>query len=105
MAIKDDITKIKAAIESLESGSEELRTDTLATLQQKLTDLEAQAAAEATALEIAAKNEGQQVKTKVKTWAEKFREKHGVSVWVAAVVGGYIVWQVGQAVARALGAI
>lgn len=41
----------------------------------------------------------------VQTWSEKFREKHGVSVPVALVVGGYIVWQVGAAVARALGVL
>jgi hypothetical protein len=39
----------------------------------------------------------------VATWADNFRQEHGVSVTVALVVGGYIVWQVGAAVARALG--
>ncbi|MEN6566790.1 MAG: hypothetical protein ABFC57_10855 [Veillonellales bacterium] len=43
--------------------------------------------------------------TKVKTWVEKFREKHGVSVPVAVVVGGYIVWQVSAAAGRVLGLI
>ena len=40
--------------------------------------------------------------TAVKTWEQEFREKHGVSVWVAVIGGGYIVWQVGSAVLRAL---
>jgi hypothetical protein len=39
----------------------------------------------------------------VTTWAQEFRQKHGISVWVALVGGGYIIWQVGAAVARALG--
>lgn len=53
----------------------------------------------------AAKKDIDKADKKVKTWSEKFREKHGVSVWVALIGGGYIVWQVGAAVARVLGAI
>lgn len=40
----------------------------------------------------------------VVTWAQAFRNKHGISVWVALIGGGFIIWQVGAAVARALGA-
>lgn len=39
----------------------------------------------------------------VKTWAENFREKNGISVWVALVGGAFIVFEVIPAILRGLG--
>ena len=77
---KDDLLKLKQDVESLPAAIEQA--------------IEAKIAEEAETIE----NDITQAETEVKTWAEQFREKHGVSIWVAVIGGGYIVWQVGSAV-------
>lgn len=85
----------------------DMTKDDLLKLQQDLVNfpaaieqaIEAKIAEEAEVIE----NDINQAETKVKTWTEQFREKHGVSVWVAVIGGGYIVWQVGSAVLKVLG--
>ncbi|MBU2704023.1 hypothetical protein Ga0466249_005175, partial [Sporomusaceae bacterium BoRhaA] len=47
----------------------------------------------------------EKVKEEEITFAENFRAKHGVSWQVALVGGAFVVWQVGAAVARALGVV
>lgn len=89
-AIQADIKTIKTAIADLKEKGEDLFAEEIANLTQKLDN---------------AQKELEDVETEIKTWFEKFREKHGVSVWVAVIGGGYIMWQVIAAIGRVLGVV
>ncbi len=60
-----------------------------------------------TAIEVAIaeklKEEAKEVETEVKTWAQKFREKNGVSVQVAVVGAVFIIFEVVPTILRLLG--
>ncbi|MEN6566557.1 MAG: hypothetical protein ABFC57_09655 [Veillonellales bacterium] len=91
--IQADVTKIKAAIASLQAEGADLFSEEILNLKQKLAaNIENEAAAPET-----------QVETKARTWTKKFREEHGISVPVAVAAGSYIIWQVAAAGCRALG--
>lgn len=98
-AIHADINTIKAAIADLQVAGKDLFAEEITNLQAKLANAET----ELEALATDAGNEIPKEIEKVKTWSEQFRENHGVSVPVAVVVGGYIVWQVAAAVGRVMG--
>lgn len=79
------ITQMKTLVAQLEElGKEEFKED-IAALKEKITSIEEKAKGEVIA----------EVKS--------FREKHGVSWQVAAIGGGFIIWQIGAAIARLLG--
>jgi hypothetical protein len=97
--VQTDIEGMKAAIAQFEASGAKAFPDALAMMKQKLSDVEAEAKAAVKEVE----GEAEVLEEEEATWAENFRQEHGVSVPVALVVGGYIVWQVGAAVARVLG--
>lgn len=93
-AIQADIEKIKTAIADLEAKGKDLFAEEIANLKTK------QANAEAELEEIVTG-----VKTEIKTFEQQFLEKNGISIWVAIIGGGFVVWQVGAALLRVLGAL
>ena len=94
--IQVDIDKLQAAIAKLTDDGEELFAEEIANLNIKLQKAEE----ELKALAGEAIEELQETKEEIKTFAEAFRQKHGVSLWVAMVGGGFILWQVGAALLK-----
>ncbi|MBU2702261.1 FtsZ-binding cell division protein ZapB [Sporomusaceae bacterium BoRhaA] len=97
--VQFDIEDMKAAIAQFEASGDQVFPDALAAMRQTLADAESKAKKAAEEV----KAETQKLDVEESNWAENFRQKHGVSVPVALVVGGYIIWQIGAVVARALG--
>lgn len=74
--VQDDIAKTKAAIDNLKTSGEVLFSDGIAALQQKLTSLEEQAAAEAQAAVTAIEEEAKQGVNDIKVAEQTFIQKY-----------------------------
>lgn len=85
--IQEDIAKIESHILALVADGEDLFSEEIANLRIKLVNAQAELAS----LAEDAEAEAQKIKDEVKTWAQQFREKHGISPWVAVIGGALLI--------------